>query len=102
MFSQCAYFTYFQRRIWPKKEQAAMTKEKFSAMLWLIIPQVIQLWVDNRRVSSHEAVILLYDSELYAMLEKEESKLWHLSAATLYGLLDEELTTGNITFPEEA
>jgi hypothetical protein len=52
-----------------------MTKEKFSVMLWIIIPQVVQLLMDDLRISSHEAVKLLYDSELYAMLEKEESKL---------------------------
>jgi hypothetical protein len=79
-----------------------MTKEKFSGILWLIIPQVIKLLVDKRQISSREAVKLLYDSELYAMLENEESKLWHLIAATLYSLLDEELTTGSITYPEEA
>jgi hypothetical protein len=38
---------------------------------------------------------------LYNTLEIEETKLWHLSALTLYALLDEELTTGRITWPEE-
>jgi hypothetical protein len=79
-----------------------MTKEKFSSILWIIIPQVIKLLVDKRQITSREAIKLLYDSELYAMLEKEESKLWRLSAATLYSLLDEELTIGTIIYPEEA
>jgi hypothetical protein len=79
-----------------------VTKEKFSGILWIIVPQLIKLLVDKRQISSKEAVKLLYDSELYAMLEREETKLWHLSAATLYSLLDEELMTGSITYPEEA
>ena len=78
-----------------------MNDEKLTAMLELIIPQIIQLIMDNRRLSNKEAAGLLYNSELYEMLEKEESKLWHLSAPTLFGLLDEEITTGKITYPEE-
>lgn len=78
-----------------------MSDEKLTAMLELIVPQIIQLIMDNRRLSNKEAVDLLYNSELYEMIEKEESKLWHLSAPTLYSLLDEEITTGKITYPEE-
>jgi hypothetical protein len=77
-----------------------MSDEKLTAMLELIVPQIIQLIMDNRRLSNKEAADLLYNSELYEMLEKEESKLWHFSAPTLYSLLDEEITTGKITYPE--
>jgi hypothetical protein len=79
-----------------------MSGEKLTVMLELIIPQVIQLIMDNKKLSNKEAADLLYNSELYEMLEKEESKLWHLSAPTLYSLLEEEITTGKITYPEEA
>ncbi|GHV10094.1 hypothetical protein FACS189485_23060 [Spirochaetia bacterium] len=41
------------------------------------------------------------NSNLYEMLENEESKLWHLSAETLYSLLEQELTNGVIQYPEE-
>jgi hypothetical protein len=78
-----------------------MSDEKLTAMLELIVPQIIQLIMDNRRLSNKEAADLLYNSELYEMIEKEKSKLWHLSAPTLYSLLDEEITTGKITYPEE-
>ena len=53
-------------------------------MLELIVPQVIQLIMDDLKVSNIEAADLLYTSELYDMLEKEESKLWHFSAVTLF------------------
>ena len=39
--------------------------------------------------------------DLYAILENEASKVWHLSPLTLYRLLEEELETGNINYPEE-
>jgi len=45
---------------------------------------------------------LLYSSFLYSKLEMEETKLWHLSQLTLANLLNEEIKTGTITFPEEA
>ena len=35
-------------------------------------------------------------------LEDEETKLWHLSAHALYEMYQEEVTTGKITYPEEA
>jgi len=79
-----------------------MTPEKFSVLLAIINPSVVQLIMDNRKLSNIEAVKLLYNSDLYAMLENEASKLWHLSPLTLYELLEEELTTGSINYPEEA
>ena len=41
-------------------------------------------------------------SELYAALEEEETKLWHLSPKALYELYAEEKATGKISYPEEA
>jgi len=79
-----------------------MTHEKLSALLAVLNPPVVQLIMDNRKLTNIEAAELFYNSALYAMLENEASKLWHLSPLTLYELLEEELTTGNITYPEEA
>jgi hypothetical protein len=78
-----------------------MTPEKLSALLAIINPSIIQLIMDNRKHTNVEATTLFYNSALYAMLENEESKLWHLSPLTLYELFEEELTTGSIDYPEE-
>lgn len=43
-----------------------------------------------------------YNSEVYSLLEQEDTKLWHLSALTLFTMFQEEKETGTITFPEEA
>jgi len=43
----------------------------------------------------------LYASELYRQLEREETKLWHLSIPTLYEMWLEEKESGHITYPEE-
>ncbi|MCL2186972.1 MAG: hypothetical protein FWB86_14155 [Treponema sp.] len=79
-----------------------MTNEKLSALLAVMNPSIIQLIIDNRKLTNIEATNIFYKSLLYAMLENESSKLWHLSPITLYELLEEELNTGNINYPEEA
>jgi hypothetical protein len=78
-----------------------MTPEKLSVPLAVLNPSVVQLIMDNRKLTNIEAAKLFYSSALYAMLENEESKLWHLSPLTLYELLEEELATGIINYPEE-
>ena len=79
-----------------------MSDTQFKATLEMLIPLVIREIMKNRNVSEQEAFDLLYSSFLYSKLEVESTKLWHLSQLTLANLLDEELETGNITFPEEA
>jgi len=78
-----------------------MNPKKLSALLAILNPTVVQLIMDNRKLDNIEATTLFYNSDLYAMLENEASKLWHLSPLTLYELLDEELATGSINYPEE-
>ena len=78
-----------------------MDESKYAAVLTMLIPQVIGLIVKRKNISEKEAVKLLYSSELYRMIDIEETKLWHFSAETLITLLDEELSTGKITYPEE-
>ncbi|MDR1649965.1 MAG: hypothetical protein LBR71_06860 [Synergistaceae bacterium] len=79
-----------------------MNSAQLPSLLAVINPRVIQTLMNNRGVNSKEAGRAFYNSELYAMLENEESKLWHLSAETLYDLLEQELNTGKIDYPEEA
>lgn len=79
-----------------------MDDKKLKSMLILIVPQVIQLVINNYKVTDIEATEMIYKSELYSLLEDEETKLWHFSPLTLFNMFDEERITGRITFPEEA
>lgn len=79
-----------------------MEKQRFSSMLFLLVPQIIQLIIENSNIGEEKATEILYESELYAKLEDEETKLWHLSAKALYEMFKEEQKTGSITYPEEA
>ena len=79
-----------------------MSPEKLSSLLAVLNPAIVQLIMDNKKLSNIDATSLFYNSSLYEMLENEASKLWHLSTLTLYELLEEELATGTINYPEEA
>ncbi|MBO4586574.1 MAG: hypothetical protein J5677_01995 [Bacteroidales bacterium] len=75
---------------------------QFTATLQMIIPQVVDRMVKEYGLEASEAVGMLYRSQLYADLERESSKLWHLSPLALAELWHNEVTTGHIQYPEEA
>ena len=79
-----------------------MEKKKFEAVLMLLVPQVIYLIVENYPYDEVTASKEFYSSKVYSFLEQEDTKLWHLSALTLFNMFDEEKQTDTFTFPEEA
>ena len=79
-----------------------MGKEKFEAVLVLLVPQVIKLITENYYYDEMTATKEFYNSGVYSSLEQEDTKLWHLSALTLFNMFDGEKKTGIFTFPEEA
>ena len=79
-----------------------MNSEKLSALLTVLNPPIIQMIMEKRGITNVDATKLFYNSDVYAMIENEASKLWHLSPLTLYELFEEELSVGIINYPEEA
>ena len=79
-----------------------MDKNKFSIVLIFLVPQILELIMNEYKVGDEKAAEMFYVSELYQGLEEEETKLWHLSAHALFEMYQEELETGKITYPEEA
>ena len=77
-----------------------MEQKKFEAMLVLIVPKIVGLIVENHGMDEVTASKKLYESKVYSLLEEEDTKLWHLSPLLLFNMYDEEVRTGNITFPE--
>ena len=77
-----------------------MDQKKFEGLLILIVPQIVGLIVQNCGLDEVTATMLFYKSRVYALLEQEETKLWHYSPLTLFNMYNEERETGNITFPE--
>ena len=77
-----------------------MEQKKFEAILVLIVPKVVGLIVKNYGMDEVTATRAFYESEVYSLLEQEDTKLWHYSPLTLFCMFDEEYKTGSITFPE--
>lgn len=75
--------------------------KSISPVIAVITPGIINLLVEHHHLSIEEAASILYNSRLYKDLEDEETKVWRLSYPLLYDLLEEELETGKITYPEE-
>jgi hypothetical protein len=67
----------------------------------MITPGIINLLMVNRGLCLEDASAILYNSQLYKALEDEETKVWRLGYPLLYDMLEEELGTGFITYPEE-
>ena len=78
-----------------------MKDEKFGAVMGIIVPQVLGLIIENYAYDEMTAANEFYSSDLYALLEQEDTKLWHFSPLTLFNMFDEEKKTGSFTFPEE-
>lgn len=79
-----------------------MEKEQFSALMGIIVPQIIQLIAEKYSMDEVKASEEFYRSEVYAILEQEDTKLWHFSPLTLFNMFDEEKKTGSFIIPEEA
>ena len=79
-----------------------MDEKMLSGILAILVPQVIKEIMNNEKVSEEKAVESFYRSRVYAVLENEQTKLWHLSAKAIYELYKQEKQNGVIDFPEEA
>lgn len=78
-----------------------MTEDKFSAVMGILVPQVVGQIVENYPYDETAAMNAFYGSQVYALLEQEDTKLWHLSPLMLFHLFDEETKTGKFELPEE-
>ena len=79
-----------------------MDKKKYESMLILIVPAVVKLITENYSWDEITASNKFYESKVFECLEREDTKLWHLSPLTLFNMFDEEQKTGSFVFPEEA
>lgn len=77
-----------------------MGQEQFAALMPYISADLVAMIADIQNISSEEAIKKLYDSELYAALENEKTKVWQYSTQMLYALFEQEEKTGNIQFPD--
>ena len=77
-----------------------MNTGAFEVVLQTISTGLVEKIMTDKRLDENAAMESLYSSKLYAMLEKEDTKLWHYSVPMLYDLFNEELTTGDFALHE--
>lgn len=78
-----------------------MSDNQYSALLAIIVPQIIEYILQNSNIDDKEAVSAFYESKLYSELAQENLKLWHYSPRTLYAMYQDELLTGSYDYPED-
>lgn len=78
-----------------------MNDKSFTAVLGVIVPEIVRRITENYTCDEVTATEEFYASKVYALLEQEETKMWHFSPLTLFNMYDEERKTGNFSFPEE-
>lgn len=79
-----------------------MSEIEFKSTLQMLVPTVVQNICSEYGLSEYDALMALYESKLYSDLEREPTKLWHLSPLALAELWHQEIETGKIVYPEEA
>lgn len=77
-----------------------MNPSQFAAIMPYISADLVRMIAEKENISENAAITKLYNSELYAILEQEDTKVWHYSTHMLYSLLKQEETTGKIEFPD--
>ena len=79
-----------------------MGAEKFSAVMGVLVEQIVHLITEKYAYDEMTASNECYNSKVYALMEQEDTKLWHFSPLTLFNMFDEEKKTGSFELPEEA
>ena len=61
-----------------------ITQQNVHLLLPSKLSWMANMLAEDKGISIVEAMKILYSSELYARLEKESTKAWHLSPVALY------------------
>ena len=75
---------------------------QFNSILSIaLIPATVDLIVEREGIDDISAINEFYNSKVYELLSKEETKMWHYSPMTVYTMWKHEKKTGEIIFPED-
>ncbi len=77
-----------------------MDKNKFDAIFPIIIASLADKIMTEYNMPEDTALMNLYETELYAVLENEETKVWQYSVEKLFDLYKNEKQNGSLELPE--
>jgi hypothetical protein len=70
-------------------------------ILELKVSGLVEEWMAFSNSTLQDSLHKVYNSEVYAVLNREETKLWHHSPQLLLDCLIQEVTKGSPEFPDE-
>ena len=73
---------------------------KFAAILPVIVGGLLNKIIEETHISEEEAFESLYNSELYAALDNEATKVWTYRVPKLFYLYRNEISTGRLELPD--
>lgn len=68
-----------------------ITQDNVHLFIPLKVAKVTEMLSENKKISWEDALIKFYDSNVYNVLEKEETKLWYEGPSYLYKAFELEL-----------
>ena len=77
-----------------------MGREQFVLMMSNISAALVTKISEKQSISDSEALEKLYSSNLYSLLEQEDTKVWQYSTDMLYSLYEQEIKSGKLIFPD--
>ena len=77
-----------------------MDADKFAIVLPVIIGGLVCKIVEEMCVSDDEGFESLYNSELYAALANEKTKLWTCSIPRLFDIYQQSVESGKLELPD--
>jgi len=77
-----------------------MGEKEFNAVVEILLQQVVALVVNRKGLPIEDALLYVYESRLYVLLTREDTKLWHLSVEKLYQMLVDEREKNILTLPD--
>ncbi len=78
-----------------------MDSTHFPMILELKVAGLVEELIASSKGTLKEALNNVYGSNVYSVLEREETKLWHHSPQLLLNCLVHEMTTRTPEFPDE-
>jgi hypothetical protein len=77
-----------------------MDKNVFDAILPIITASLTDKIMTHYKLTEDNALMDLYETELYAALENEATKVWQYSVEKLFDLYKNEKQNGSLELPE--
>lgn len=77
-----------------------MEQNKFEAIFPIITASLTEKIIAKFNLAEDDAILSLLETELYASLEDEKTKVWQYSSEKLFDLYKDEKQTGKLDLPK--